>query len=51
MSQENVELVRRGIDAFNVGNWDESLGYMDEDVEWRAPVVVPFSPSRSSADF
>ena len=50
MSQENVELVRRGIDAFNVGDWDESLGYMDEDVEWQAPVVVPDQDSYVGRD-
>ena len=41
MSQENVDLVRRSIGAFNSGDWDESLEYMDEGIEWRAPFVVP----------
>ena len=40
MSQENVDLVRRSIGAFNSGDWDESLEYMDEGIEWRAPFVV-----------
>jgi hypothetical protein len=29
-------LVRRNIGAFNSGDWDESLEYMDEGIEWRA---------------
>jgi ketosteroid isomerase-like protein len=41
MSQENVDLVRRSIGAFNSGDWDESLEYMDEGIEWQAPFVVP----------
>ena len=40
MSQENVDLVGRSIGAFNSGDWDESLEYMDEGIEWRAPFVV-----------
>ena len=40
MSQENVDLVGRSIGAFNSGNWDELLEYMDEGIEWRAPFVV-----------
>jgi ketosteroid isomerase-like protein len=40
MSQENVDLVRGSIGAFNSGDWDESLEYMDEGIEWRAPFVV-----------
>jgi ketosteroid isomerase-like protein len=34
MSQENVELVRRGIDALNRGNLDEWLATFSPDVEW-----------------
>jgi ketosteroid isomerase-like protein len=41
MSQENVDLVRRSIGAFNSGDWDKSLEYMDEGIEWQAPFVVP----------
>lgn len=41
MSQENVELVRRSVGAFNSGDWDGSLEYMDEGIEWLAPFVVP----------
>ena len=41
MSLENVDLVRRSIDAFNAGDWDASLEYMHEEIEWRAPYVVP----------
>jgi ketosteroid isomerase-like protein len=41
MSQENVDLVGRSIGAFNSGDWEGSLEYMDEGIEWRAPFVVP----------
>jgi ketosteroid isomerase-like protein len=40
MSQENVDLVRRTIGAFNSGDWDAWLEYMDEDIEWRAADAV-----------
>ena len=35
MSQENVELVRRGLQAFNERDIDAWLGCFTEDVEWR----------------
>ncbi len=41
MSRENVELVRRSVGAFNSGDWDGALEYMDEGIEWRPPFVVP----------
>ena len=50
MSQENVDLVRRSIGAFNSGDWDGSLEYMDEDIEWRAPYVVPDQDSYFGRD-
>ena len=34
MSEENVEIVRRGIDAFNRDGLDEVLGDYAPDVEW-----------------
>jgi ketosteroid isomerase-like protein len=34
MSQENVEIVRRGIDAWNRGDLDEFLTGMAPEVEW-----------------
>ena len=34
MSQENVEIVRRGINAFNRGDLDEVLADYAPDVEW-----------------
>src|SRR5215207_10127071 len=50
MSQENVGLVRRSIESFNSGDWDASLEYMDEDIEWRAPYVVPDQDSYFGRD-
>ena len=34
MSQENVEVVRAGIEAFNAGDWDRYFGQLDPGVEW-----------------
>jgi ketosteroid isomerase-like protein len=34
MSQENVEIVRRGFEAFNRGGLDAVLGFYDPEVEW-----------------
>jgi uncharacterized protein len=50
MSQENVDLVRRTIGAFNSGDWDASLEYMDEDIEWRAADAVPDQDSYFGRD-
>jgi ketosteroid isomerase-like protein len=33
MSQENVEIVRANIDAFNRGDYEEALAVLDQDVE------------------
>jgi ketosteroid isomerase-like protein len=33
MSQENVEIVRRGLDAWNRRDWDEALKDAAPDVE------------------
>ena len=36
MSQEHVELIRRGFEAFNRGDWDAALEIVAEDVVWGA---------------
>jgi len=41
MSAQNVEVVRGMIDAFNRGDFEASLAYLDEDVEWHDPPDVP----------
>jgi ketosteroid isomerase-like protein len=41
MSQENVELVRRGIDAFRRAAWEESVSWMSPDVEWHDAPDLP----------
>ncbi len=45
MSQENVEIVRRGIDAFNRG--EEVLDLLDPEIEWttRGIFVEPHTRS------
>jgi ketosteroid isomerase-like protein len=40
MSQENVEIVRRGYEAFARGDVDGVLDVMDPDIEW-APAIAP----------
>ena len=35
MSQENIELIRRGIDAFNRRDFDAALATLSEDVTWQ----------------
>jgi ketosteroid isomerase-like protein len=34
VSQENVELVRTGLDALNRGDWDAVLELLDPEVKW-----------------
>ncbi len=41
MSQENVEIVRGMLDAFHHGDFEASLTFLDEDVEWNDPRDVP----------
>jgi ketosteroid isomerase-like protein len=41
MSQENVEIVREMLDAFNRGDYEASLAFLDEHVEWHDPPHVP----------
>ena len=37
MSQENVEIVRRALEAFDRGELSEGLAVMSEDLEWLPP--------------
>jgi uncharacterized protein len=41
MSQENVEIVRQMLDAFNRGDFGASLAFLDQDIEWHDPPDVP----------
>ena len=40
MSQENVDIVRANINAFNRGDYEEALAVLDQDVEWHVPDVA-----------
>jgi hypothetical protein len=40
MSEENVEIVREQIDAFNRGDYEAALAVLDKDVEWHVPDVA-----------
>ena len=40
MSEENVEIVRAQIDAYNRGDYDAALAFLDEEVEWHVPEVA-----------
>jgi ketosteroid isomerase-like protein len=39
MSEENINILRRGYEAFNRGDIDTVLGLMDENIEWNEPEV------------
>ena len=41
MSQENVELVRRSIDAYQRGEWEEATAYLAPDVLWEVGQELP----------
>jgi ketosteroid isomerase-like protein len=41
MSNENVELVRRGLEAFNLGDFDAALEFADPEVEWHDAPDMP----------
>ena len=42
MSEGNVEFVRRGLEAFNGGKWDEVLNeYFGPEIEWSDPPGFP----------
>jgi ketosteroid isomerase-like protein len=40
MSEDNVEIVRAQIDAYNRGDYDTALAVLDDDVEWHVPEVA-----------
>ncbi len=39
MSEENVNILRQGYDAFNRGDIDVVMGIMDPNIEWQEPDV------------
>ena len=41
MSQENVEISRKGVDAWNAGDFDASLAVFDDDVVTRRFAPLP----------
>ena len=41
MSQENVEIVRRGVEAFGRADWEESVELMAPEVEWHDAPALP----------
>ena len=44
MSQENVERIRRGYDAFNRGDFADAAKDFDSNFEWKIPFELPDSP-------
>jgi ketosteroid isomerase-like protein len=46
MSQKNVEAIKRGIDAFNRGDWDAALEEFADDAVWVA-IFAPVTGERS----
>lgn len=36
MSEEQIDLIRQGFEAFNRGDWDAALEFVSEDVVWGA---------------
>jgi ketosteroid isomerase-like protein len=44
MSQQNVERVRRGYEAFNRGDLAGAAKDFDPNIEWRIPFQLPDSP-------
>ena len=41
MSQENVDAVRRSIDAYQRGEWEEATAYLAHDVLWEVGQELP----------
>jgi ketosteroid isomerase-like protein len=41
MSEENVETVRRGVEAFARADWEESLRGLDPEIEWHDAPDLP----------
>ena len=39
MSEENVNIMRQGYEAFNRGDIDTVMGLLDESIEWQEPDV------------
>ena len=44
MSQENIERIRRGYEAFNRGDLAGAAEGFDPNIEWRIPFQLPDSP-------
>ena len=44
MSQEYIDRVLRGYDAFNRGDFDDAAKDFDADFEWKIPFELPDSP-------
>ncbi len=42
MSQENVEVFKRGAEAYNRRDIDALLKTLDPDVEWHSALLIPF---------
>jgi ketosteroid isomerase-like protein len=43
MSREDIERLRRSLAAFNRGDWDDAVDWMDPDVVWSPPQAMPDS--------
>jgi ketosteroid isomerase-like protein len=39
MSQENVDVVRRALEAYERGDMEEMLSYLDPELEWHSAIV------------
>ena len=44
MSQENIERIRRGYEAFNRGDLADAAKDFDPNLEWKIPFQLPDSP-------
>jgi uncharacterized protein len=40
MAQDNIEIVRTALDAWNRGDWEATLNFMHPDVEWRTSTPI-----------
>jgi ketosteroid isomerase-like protein len=45
MSEESVEMIRRGYEAFNRGDLDSAIADLDPEIEWLGPGDLPDAPS------
>ncbi len=50
MSQEEIELVRRGYEAFNQRAWEAASNYLHPDIEWHDPSQLPGSAVHRGID-